>query len=386
MSKLVEIKDLVLRFYTYEGTVKALEGINLFVKENETLGIVGETGCGKTMTGLSILNLIPSPGKIEGGKVNFKTRDGTVNLLSLDDSTMRKVRGKEVSMVFQEPRSALNPVYNVYEQVSEVFLQHRKKELIQSALDQLEKDIQNVEAGSLKGRIYRWEKTIFNKMLRNPNSFSLKLLSKIPIANWYMRRLKNEVRKAVVTILRQMEIPDPERVADMYPHELSGGMQQRVVIAIGLACNPILLVADEPTTSLDVTVQARILNLIRRLKDRSKSSILYITHDMGVIAEMCDRVAVMYAGSICEVGDVIEIFKNPLHPYTKALLESIPRPGTEFKSIEGTVPNLVEPPSGCRFHPRCPMAMEICRKVRPPILEVKKDHFVSCHLLPVQAR
>jgi len=386
MSKLVEIEDLVLRFYTYEGTVKALEGINVFVKENETLGIVGETGCGKTMTGLSIFNLIPSPGKIEGGKVTFKTRDGTVNLLSLDDSAMRKVRGKEISMVFQEPRSALNPVYNVYGQVSEVFLQHRKKELIQSALDQLEKDIQNVEAGSLKGRIYRWEKRIFNKMLRNPNSFSLKLLSKIPIANWYMRRLKNEVRKAVVMILRQMEIPDPERVADMYPHELSGGMQQRVVIAMGLACNPILLVADEPTTSLDVTVQARILDLIRRLKDRFKSSILYITHDMGVIAEMCDRVAVMYAGSICEVGEVIEIFKNPLHPYTKALLESIPRPGIEFKSIEGMVPNLIEPPSGCRFHPRCPMAMEICRKSKPPILEVKKDHFVSCHLLPVHAR
>lgn len=386
MSKLVEIEDLVLRFYTYEGTVRALEGINVFVKEGETLGIVGETGCGKTMTGLSIFNLIPSPGKIEGGKVSFKTRDGTVNLLSLDDSTMRKVRGKEISMVFQEPRSALNPVYNVYEQVSEVFLQHRKKELIQSALDQLEKDIQNVEAGSLKGRIYRWEKRIFNKMLRNPNSFSLKLLSKIPIANWYVRRLKNEVRKAVVTILRQMEIPDPERVADMYPHELSGGMQQRVVISMGLACNPTLLVADEPTTSLDVTVQARILDLIRRLKDRFKSSILYITHDMGVIAEMCDRVAVMYAGSICEVGEVIEIFKNPLHPYTKALLESIPRPGIEFKSIEGTVPNLIEPPSGCRFHPRCPMAMEICRKGKPPILEVKKDHFVSCHLLPVHAR
>ena len=386
MSKLVEIEDLVLRFYTYEGVVKALEGVNVFVKEDETLGIVGETGCGKTMTGLSIFNLIPSPGRIEGGKVTFKTRDGDVDLLSLNDPAMRKVRGKEIAMVFQEPRSALNPVYNVYEQVSEVFLQHRKPELIQSALDQLEKDIQNVEAGSFKGRFYGWEKRIFNKMLRNPNSFSLKILSKIPIANWYMRRLKKEVRKAVVAILRSMEIPDPDRVADMYPHELSGGMQQRVVISMGLACNPILLVADEPTTSLDVTVQARILDLIRRLKDRFKSSILYITHDMGVIAEMCDRVAVMYAGNICEVGEVIEIFQNPLHPYTKALLESIPRPGVEFKSIEGTVPNLIEPPLGCRFHTRCPMAMEICRKVRPPILEVRKDHFVACYLFPVEAR
>ncbi|MFX1486755.1 MAG: ABC transporter ATP-binding protein [Promethearchaeota archaeon] len=380
MSKLIEIEDLVLKFYTYEGIVKALEGINLFVKEGETLGIVGETGCGKTMTGLSIFYLIPSPGKIESGKVFFKTRDGPVNLLSLKESDLRKIRGKDISMVFQEPRSALNPVYTVNEQVSEVFLQHRKKELIQSALDQLEKDIQSVETGSLKGRIYRWEKKIFNKMLRNPDSFSLKILSKIPIANWHNRRLKNEVRKAVVEILREMEIPDPERVTDMYPHELSGGMQQRVVIAIALACNPTLLAADEPTTSLDVTVQARILDLMRRLKDKSKSSILYITHDMGVIAEMCDRVAVMYAGSICEAANVIEIFKNPLHPYTKALLASIPRPGEEFRSIIGTVPNLIDPPAGCRFHPRCPMAREICRKVKPNIVEVKKDHFVSCHL------
>jgi len=385
MSKLIEIEDLVLKFYTYEGVVKALEGINLFVKEGETLGIVGETGCGKTMTGLSIFHLIPSPGKIEGGKVFFKTRDGPVDLLSLKESDLRKIRGKDISMVFQEPRSALNPVYTVNEQVSEVFLQHRKKELIQSALDQLEKDIQSVETGSLKGRIYRWEKKIFNKMLRNPDSFSLKILSKIPIANWHNRRLKNEVRKAVVEILREMEIPDPERVADMYPHELSGGMQQRVVIAIALACNPTLLTADEPTTSLDVTVQARILDLMRRLKEKSKSSILYITHDMGVIAEMCDRVAVMYAGSICEAADVIEIFKNPLHPYAKALLESIPRPGEEFKSIIGTVPNLIDPPTGCRFHPRCPTAMEICRKVKPNIVEVKKDHFVSCHLYPRHA-
>ena len=385
MSKLIEIEDLVLKFYTYEGVVKALEGINLFVKEGETLGIVGETGCGKTMTGLSIFHLIPSPGKIEGGKVFFKTRDGPVDLLSLKESDLRKIRGKDISMVFQEPRSALNPVYTVNEQVSEVFLQHRKKELIQSALDQLEKDIQSVETGSLKGRIYRWEKKIFNKMLRNPDSFSLKILSKIPIANWHNRRLKNEVRKAVVEILREMEIPDPERVADMYPHELSGGMQQRVVIAIALACNPTLLTADEPTTSLDVTVQARILDLMRRLKQKSKSSILYITHDMGVIAEMCDRVAVMYAGSICEAADVIEIFKNPLHPYAKALLESIPRPGEEFKSIIGTVPNLIDPPTGCRFHPRCSMAREICRKVKPNIVEVKKDHFVSCHLYPRHA-
>ena len=380
MSKLVEIQDVVLRFYTYEGVVKALEGVNLDIRKGETLGLVGETGCGKTMTGLSIFFLIPSPGKIEGGKVFFHGNDGTLDLLSAEESTLRNIRGKDISMVFQEPSSALNPVYTAGEQVSEVFLHHRKKEIIENALDELKKDIESVPAGSLKARIYTIERNIYKKMLKNPSSFSLKFLSKIPIINRYKRRLKTEVEKEVVKILREMEIADPERVAHMYPHELSGGMQQRVVIAMALACNPTLLTADEPTTSLDVTVQARILDLIRRLKSKFQSSILYITHDMGVIAELCDRVAVMYAGNICEIADVMEIFKNPLHPYAKALLESIPMPGKEFKSIIGTVPNLIEPPTGCRFHPRCLHAMEICSKERPKIIEVKKDHFVSCHL------
>jgi len=380
MSKLVEIQDVVLRFYTYEGVVKALEGVNLDIRKGETLGLVGETGCGKTMTGLSIFSLIPSPGKIEGGKVFFKGNNGILDLLSTKESTLSKIRGKDISMVFQEPSSALNPVITAGEQISEVFLHHRKKEIIESALDELENDIKSARAGALKSRIYRIERNIYKKMLKNPNSLSLKFLSKIPIINRYKRRLNTEVEKEVVKILREMEIPDPERVAYMYPHELSGGMQQRVVIAMALACNPTLLTADEPTTSLDVTVQARILDLIRRLKSKFQSSILYITHDMGVIAELCDRVAVMYAGNICEIADVKEIFKNPLHPYTKALLESIPMPGKEFKSIKGTVPNLIEPPAGCRFHPRCLHAMEICSKKNPKMIEVRKDHFVSCHL------
>lgn len=386
MSKLVEIQDVVLRFYTYEGVVKALEGVNLDIRKGETLGLVGETGCGKTMTGLSIFSLIPSPGKIEGGKVFFKTNNGTLDLLSVKESTLRKIRGKDISMVFQEPSSALNPVYTAGEQVAEVLLHHRKKEIIENALEELEKDIKSIGAGSLKSRIYRIERNIYKKMLKNPNSLSLKILSKIPIINRYKGRLKTEVEKEVVKILREMEIPDPERVAHMYPHELSGGMQQRVVIAMALACNPILLTADEPTTSLDVTVQARILDLIRRLKSKFQSSILYITHDMGVIAELCDRVAVMYAGNICEIADVKEIFKNPLHPYAKALLESIPMPGKEFKSIKGMVPNLIEPPTGCRFHPRCLRAMEICSKEKPKMMEVEKDHFVSCHLYTGRAK
>jgi peptide/nickel transport system ATP-binding protein len=380
MSKLVEIQDVVLRFYTYEGVVKALEGVSLDLRKGETLGLVGETGCGKTMTGLSIFNLIPSPGKIESGKVIFKGNNGTLDLLSAKESTLSKIRGKDISMVFQEPSSALNPVYTAGKQISEVFMHHRKKEIIENVLDELEKDIKSAGAGFLRNHIYRIQRSIYKKMLKNSNSISLKFLSKIPIINRYKRRTNTEVEKEVVKILREMEIPDPERVAHMYPHELSGGMQQRVVIAMALACNPSLLTADEPTTSLDVTVQARILDLIRRLKSKFQSSILYITHDMGVIAELCDRVAVMYAGNICEIAEVKEIFRKPIHPYTKALLESIPMPGKEFKSIKGTVPNLIEPPAGCRFHTRCLRAMEICSKEKPKMIEVEKDHFVSCHL------
>jgi len=372
MSKLIEVQDVVLRFYTYEGVVKALEGVNLYLKKGETLGVVGETGCGKTMTGLSILSLIPPPGRIEGGKVLFQTGDKTLDLLSQDDATLRNVRGKDISMIFQEPSSALDPVYTVGDQIAEALLLHRKKELCERVLAQIER-----ERGK-KGK-RELEKKVYKKMLKNPDALSLKVFSKIPIIGRY-RRLKKEVRKEVVNILREMEMADPERVVDMYPHELSGGMQQRIVIGIALACNPTVLIADEPTTSLDVTVQAQILDLIRRLKKKFGSSVVYITHDMGVIAELCDRVAVMYAGSICEIAEVKELFRNPLHPYTKALLESIPRPGKEFRSISGMVPNLVNPPLGCRFHPRCLFAKLICTEERPKMKEVNKEHFVACHL------
>jgi len=378
MEKLVEVQDLVLRFYTYEGVVKALEGVNVFIKKGETLGIVGETGCGKTMTGLSILRLIPAPGRIEGGRIIFKTQDGPIDLLTQKDSVLTKIRGKDISMIFQEPSSALNPTITVTDQISEVFTHHRLEELIEKVLEGIEEDIQNGKG--MRARIYKLEKKIYKKRLKNPHAISIKLLARIPVVNTYRRRLKEEVRKEVVNILGEMRIPDPERVADMYPHELSGGMQQRVVIAMGLACNPMLLTADEPTTSLDVTIQAQILELLKTLKKQFKSSILYITHDMGVIAELSDRVAVMYAGTVCEVADVLEIFKNPLHPYTEGLLKSIPRPGKEFKSIVGTVPDLINPPSGCRFHPRCSKAMPMCSEIAPKIIEVRKDHFVSCHL------
>jgi len=381
MSKLIEIKDLELKFYTYAGVVNALEGVELYLKDGETLGIVGETGCGKTTTGLSIFKIVIPPGKIEQGKVLFKTRTGkTVDLLKLSDRALTWVRGRDISMVFQEPSSSLNPVFTVGNQISEVFFHHRKKEMIQNVLNKLEEDIQEAGESFLRGSIYKIEKKIYNKMLEKPKSYSLRIISRIPLINRYKGRLNKEVRKAVVDLLGDLEFPDPQRVFDMYPHELSGGMQQRVVIAMGLACNPLLLMLDEPTTSLDVTIQAQVLDLVKKLKMKYKSSVLFITHNLGVIAEMADRVAVMYAGNVAEVADVREIFKHPLHPYTKGLMESIPRPGEDYRSISGTVPDLIKPPSGCRFHPRCPNAMPICTVVDPKMVEIKKDHLVSCHL------
>jgi len=378
MENLLSIKDLVVKFYTYEGVVEAIDGANIDLKAGETLGLVGETGCGKSVTSLSVLVLVPPPGKIEGGRAILKTKGRSFDLLSQGDSFLRGIRGEEISMIFQDPRSALNPVYTVKDQVGEVFLHHRLKELCERVLDGIEKDLS--KGNSLKNFIYRLERKIYRTMLKNPKSFPLKILSRIPLVKWYQRRLMNEVKKEVVRILGLMKIPDPERVAEMYPHELSGGMAQRVVIAMALGCNPELLIADEPTTNLDVTVQAQILELIRELKGKFESSVLYITHDLGVVAELCDRVAVMYAGNICELANVMEIFKNPLHPYTQALLESIPRPGKEFRTIEGEVPSLINPPQGCRFNPRCPKATELCLQRKPVLTELENDHFVACHL------
>ena len=363
---IISLQNLSLRFYTYEGVVEALDDVNLKIKKGEILGLVGETGCGKSVTSLSILNIVPPPGKIEGGQIIFYNQEKPVDLRQQREDFLRQIRGKEISMIFQEPRAYLNPVYNVKDQIGEVLMLHRKEEIIKKTLEET--------------KITNYERKMLQKMLKNPNSISLKILSRIPIVNKYKRRIKKALKKEVVEILKGMELPDPERIAEMYPHELSGGMAQRVIIAMALACNPKLLIADEPTTNLDVTIQLQILNLIRKLQQKFGASILYITHDMGVVAELCSRVAVMYAGVVCESANAIELFKNSLHPYTRALLESIPRPEKEFKSIEGTVPSLISPPSGCRFHDRCPYAMELCIKEKPKFLEVKKEHFVSCHL------
>lgn len=365
-EEILEVENLIVRFYTYEGIVEALDGVNLKIRKGEILGLVGETGCGKSVTSLSTLVLVPPPGSIEAGKIFLKTQGKKVNLLEQDRETLRTVRGSEISMVFQEPRAYLNPVYSVENQISEVLLVHRKEEFLKRAIETIKK----------KKKGSNFELKLYQRMLEKPKSLTTKLLSKFTSK----RTLKMELHNEVVALLKNMEIPDPERVTKMYPHELSGGMAQRVVIAMALSCNPKILLADEPTTNLDVTVQAQILQLVSLLRKNFQSSILYVTHDLGVVAEICDRVAVMYAGNVVETADVFEIFNNPLHPYTKALLESIPRPGKEFKSIPGVVPSLIKPPRGCRFHDRCDFAMEVCRKVKPQFLEVKKDHFVACHL------
>jgi len=372
---ILKVEDLKLRFYTYEGIVEALDGVNLEIKPGEILGLVGETGCGKSVTSLSVLQIVPSPGAIEGGKILYNYDGKIIDLTKQKDEMLRKIRGSEISMVFQEPRAYLNPVYTVEDQIGEALLIHRKKELIQKALEKIRRERER----KLKTKKSFAEK-VYERMLQNPNSLYVRFLSKIPIVNRFKKWLKLVVREEVVNILKAMQIADPARVAQMYPHELSGGMAQRVMIAMALSCNPTLLICDEPTTNLDVTVQAQILELISYLKESFKSSILYITHDLGVVAQLCDRVAIMYAGNIVELADVHIIFKKPLHPYAIALLDSIPRPGKEFKSIPGTVPTLINPPPGCRFHTRCSYAMPICENVKPQFLEVEKNHFVACHL------
>lgn len=351
----LRVKDLIVRFYTYEGIVKAVERANLNLRKGETLGIVGETGSGKSVTALTIMTLTPPPGKVEEGSIFFQRTTGeVVDVLKLNEAVLLRIRGKEISMIFQEPNAALDPLYTVGDQIAEALLTHRRAEMVELA-----KELENAESRGL------W------KILKRTPYFRERFNEKL---------LKKAAQKEIIELLRLMEIPDPERIINAYPHELSGGMQQRVVIAIALACSPTVLLADEPTTNLDVTVQAQILDLIRRLKERFKTSVIYITHDMGVIAELSDRVAVMYAGNVVEIAPTREIFKNPLHPYTKALLDSIPRPGSPFKSIPGTVPNLVSPPSGCRFHPRCSYAMDRCSGETPALIEASSGHYVACFL------
>ncbi|MDI3471918.1 MAG: peptide/nickel transport system ATP-binding protein [Thermotogaceae bacterium] len=319
MEVLLSVKNLRTIFHTYRGVVKALNGVSFDVYKKDFLGIVGETGCGKSVTSLSIMRLIEEPGEIVEGSVVFDGRD----LLKLSEEEMQKVRAKEISMIFQEPKMALNPVLKIGFQIAEA--------------------ISTAEDLSIKSK---------------------------------------EVWEKVYEILRAVGLPDPESMAEKYPHELSGGMAQRIMIAMGLVTKPKLLIADEPTSALDVTIQAQILHLIKELVSEMDTTAMIITHNLGIVAEYCERVVIMYAGNVAEIGDVKTIFKEPLHPYTKGLIKAVPVIGTKGKlqTIKGIVPDLVNPPSGCRFHPRCEHAMDICSKELPPIKEVKTGHFVACHL------
>ena len=320
MKTLLEIKNLKTHFFTHEGTVKAVDGVSFKINQGETLGIVGESGSGKSVTALSVMRLIPHPpGKIVGGEIYFEGKD----LLKLDDKEIRKMRGKKISMIFQEPMTSLDPVFTIGHEIGEVIQLHQ---------------------GSSK----------------------------------------EEARKKSIEILKVVGIPDVEKRIDNYPHELSGGMRQRVMIAMALSCNPTLLIADEPTTALDVTIQAQILRLINDLKDKFGASVMLITHDLGVIAEMCDNVAVMYAGNIVEYTDVYTLFNNPLHPYTKGLNKSMPRMNVEAEHLDvipGMVPNLLDLPSGCPFHPRCDLSFKKCVEEMPELIEIENSHLVRCHLI-----
>ena len=380
MAKLLETVDLVTNFYTYEGVVKALDHVSLSIDHGITFGLVGESGCGKSVTVRSMMRIIQEPGKVEGGKILFYPNAAEdsepIDLLQQTESYMRAMRGDSISMIFQEPNAALNPIMSIGDQISESFLFHRKGEMCKKI---------NADLNAPDCRTVYPLKKVLQALYRTgekrPDSWILKVMSRIPIHKGWDRRLRNEALRRSIEIVEKLGIANGAEIVRRYPHNLSGGMKQRIVIAIALACNPVLLIADEATSNLDVTIQAQILELLRELKQKEISSVLLITHDLGIVAETCDRVGVMYAGNLCEVADIQDIFRSPKHPYTRALLNSVPRLSQEgeLQSIEGSVPNLVSPPSGCRFHPRCPYAMEVCKGVFPEMKEVAKNHQVACY-------
>jgi len=384
MKDLIRIRDLTVRFYTYEGVVYAIDDLDLDIRQGETLGIVGETGSGKSMTALAILRLIPYPGKIESGSIVFCDKDsgGELELLKLREDRMRAIRGNKISMVFQEPGAALNPVYTIGDQISEVLLLHRRHELAYRAKQRVDNLLSDGSgfASAAKRPFRQWQSRLYHKIGEEPHALEPRILNRIPLFRRLLWRLKDEAASLTVDMLKGVEISDAARVAIHYPHELSGGMKQRAVIAMALACSPELLIADEPTTSLDVTIQAQMLELFRRIKVDRGASVLFITHNLGVASEVCDRVAVMYAGRLCEVGSVEEMFLHPSHPYTRALLDAVPMPGKELQTIPGALADALNPPPGCRFHPRCPSATPICQQERPKLKTVAKDHMVACYL------
>ena len=380
MAKLIETVDLVTNFYTYEGVVKALDKVNLDIDHGITFGLVGESGCGKSVTVRSMMRIIQEPGKVEGGRILFYPAAGgdqkAIDLLQQTESFMRALRGDSISMIFQEPNAALNPIMSIGDQVSESFLFHRKREMCKK----ISADFKGDDCHTFYP-LRKVLQALYRTAEKKPDAWILKVMGRIPILKRWDRRLRQEALRRSIEIIAKLGIASADEIVKRYPHNLSGGMKQRIVIAIALACNPILLIADEATSNLDVTIQAQIIELLRELKQKEISSVLLITHDLGIVAEICDRVGVMYAGNLCEVADVKDLFRSPRHPYTQALLNSVPRLSQEgaLESIEGSVPNLVSPPSGCRFHPRCPRAMEKCKGVFPEMIEAAKNHRVACY-------
>ncbi|HLS10295.1 ABC transporter ATP-binding protein [Lentibacillus sp.] len=321
MSNLLKIENLETKFRTAEGKLPAVRNISFSVDKEETLCIVGESGSGKSITSLSIMGLLPSNGDITGGSIYLDEE----NLIGKSEEEMEQLRGNTLSMIFQEPMTALNPVLTIGYQLREPLMIHKNMS-------------------------------------------------------------KNEATKASIELLDKVGIPNPKEKLGQYPHELSGGMRQRIMIAMALACEPSLLVADEPTTALDVTIQAQILDLINELQSEIGMGVIFVTHDMGVVAEIADRVMVMYAGEVVEISDVESIFENPQHPYTKGLLNSVPDVDDvtqELQIIKGSMPGLNDEISGCRFHPRCPFAMEFCKHKEPPSFEVTPTHYSKCWLQEV---
>jgi peptide/nickel transport system ATP-binding protein len=381
MTTLLQTEDLVTNFYTYEGVVRALNGVSLVIDHGTTFGLVGESGCGKSVAVRSMMRIIQEPGRVEGGKVvvffDPHDRRRGVDLLQQSEAYLEQLRGDQISMIFQEPNAALNPIMSIGDQVAESFLFHQKKAMCARVL----KSLEDPEEGSPwpLGSIQRF---LYTRAAANPRDAVAALASRVPLLKRWQQRLHKEALRRSVEIIGKLGIPNPEDVVRLYPHNLSGGMKQRIVIAIALACSPLLLIADEATSNLDVTIQAQILELLRQLKQTEIAAILLITHDLGVVAETCDKVGVMYAGNLCETGPVEAIFKTPQHPYTRALLEAVPRFRQEgpLRSIEGSVPNLVNPPRGCRFHPRCPEAMAKCRQHFPETVPVGSGHTVACYL------
>lgn len=324
MSKnLVEIKNLKTYFYTEDGIVKAVDDVSFNIRKGEIIGVVGESGCGKSVTAMSIMRLIPSPpGKIVAGKILFEDK----NILELKGDEIRKIRGNDIAVIFQEPMTSLNPIFTIGYQIEEVIMLHQKLN-------------------------------------------------------------KAKAREKAVEMLKLVGVPRADEIVECYPHELSGGMRQRAMIAMAVSCNPKLLIADEPTTALDVTIQAQILDIMKDLKKKLNTSIMLITHDLGVIAEMAEYVVVMYAGKVIEEAPVIELFKNPMHPYTEGLMKSKPsldKDVDRLYSIPGQVPNPINMPEECYFCARCSKAMDICRKKQPPTYEIRPGHKVACFLYDEQ--